>query len=208
MVRSTTADLQLHYSLLECNKNILPKLSEQYSDHLLKCLNRWYKRHLTHDTSLACEAVYNTIQFYAEHPRLYNPEHGSLPRYLEISVDRMMQQIFERENYHIQISGIDHILAKYFDNELDIQFAKLMLKNENDTAVFVGLLNIGNCRIAQQLSEVQRKKDRVKKILDIMPDQPSVRKKLVPAVITGSETVLIDFTHYRKRAFGPRQYVL
>jgi hypothetical protein len=203
MIRSSTADLQLHYSLLECNKNILPKLSEKYSDHLLKCLNRWYKRHLTHDASLACEAVYNTLQFYSEHPRLFNPEHGSLLRYLEISVDRMMQQIFERENYHIQINAIDHILAKYFDNELDIQCAKLMLRNENETAAFVGLLNIGDYRIAQQLSEVQRQKDRVKKILDVMPSQPSVRKKQVHALIYGTETVLIDFTQYRQR-----QYVL
>lgn len=208
MVKSTSAELQLHFSLLECSKSILPKLSEQYSDHLLKSLNRWYKRHLANDASLACEAVYNTLQFYAEHPRQYNPEQGSLLRYLEISVDRMMQQIFERENYQIQINSIDHLLAKYFDNELDLQFAKIMLKNENETAAFVGLLNIGSYRIAQQFSEIQRQKDRLKKVLDVIPSQPSVRKKPVHAMATGTDTVLIDFIDYRQRAYSQRQHVL
>jgi hypothetical protein len=80
--------------------------------------------------------------------------------------DRSMQSIFEREKMKIQIRSIDHHLARYFDNELDIQLAKLIMKKEMDYSAFVRLLDIGSYRIAGQVAEISRHTERIKKTLD------------------------------------------
>ena len=139
--------------------------ADQYSEHLLGCLNQWYGNALFEDPSLAYEAVYETLRTYSEHPRKFNPEQGCLIRFLELSTDKAMQNIFEREKYNVQIKLIDHHLARYFDNECDMQLAKLILKNKTDVPAFVVLLDIGSYRIAEQLAEITRHTDRIKKIL-------------------------------------------
>ena len=165
MIKASVPELQLHFALLECNKNSLSLLTKHYSEHLLGCLNRWYGNSLYEDPTLAYEAVYQTLRLYSEHPRKFNPEQGRLIRFLELNADRVMQDIFEREKYNIQIKLIDHHLARYFDNERDIQLAKLILKNKTDVSAFVALLDIGSCRIAEQIAEITRHSDRIKKIL-------------------------------------------
>ena len=165
MIKASVPELQLHFSILECNKNSLSLLTKHYSEHLLGCLNRWYGNSLYDDPTLAYEAVYEALRLYSEHPRKFNPEQGCLVRFLELTADRAMQNIFEREKYNVQIKLIDHHLARYFDNELDMQLAKLILKNKIDVHAIVVLLDIGSYRIAEQLAEITRHTDRIKKIL-------------------------------------------
>src|SRR5690349_8129253 len=119
MIKASTPELQLHYSVLSSGKNIFSQLTNLYSEHLLSCLNNWYGNFLYNDPSLAYEAVYESVRNYCEHPRRFNPEHGTLARFLVLSADRSMQQIFEREKYDVEIDSVDHHLANYFDNERD-----------------------------------------------------------------------------------------
>jgi hypothetical protein len=54
----------------------------------------------------------------------------------------------------------------HFDNEQDVQLAKLIIQNENNVSAFVNLLDIGSYRIGVQLLEIKRQRDRIKKRLD------------------------------------------
>jgi hypothetical protein len=166
MIKASATELQLHFTILESKKNSLSLLTNQYSEHLLGCISRWYGNALYDDPTLAYEAVYESLRFYSEHPRNFNPEHGCLVRFLELQADRAMQNIFERENFNVQIKSIDHHLARYFDNELDIQLAKLTMKKEFSFAAFVLLLDIGSYRIAEQVAEISRHTERIRKTLE------------------------------------------
>jgi hypothetical protein len=166
MIKASASELQLHFSLLECNKNSLSVLTKHYSEHLLGCLHNWYGDSLMNDPTLAYEAVYQSLRSYSEHPRKFNPEHGSLIRSLELNCDRTMQLIFEREKCHVHHKSIDQYLARHFDNERDVELARLLLKNNNDHSAFVNVLDIGSYRIAQQLVEISRHSGRIKKILN------------------------------------------
>jgi hypothetical protein len=169
MIKASTAELQLHFSILEARINSFKNLTDQYSEHLFGCLNNWYKNSIYHDVSLAHEAVFESLKLYFEHPKTYNPEQGCLKKFLEICVDRTIQKIFEREKFQVHVNSIDHILARHLDNEQDVQLAKLILKNQSDTSAFVRLLDIGSYRIGQQLVEIRRHTDRIKKVLNILP---------------------------------------
>lgn len=166
MIKASLSELQLHFTILESKKNSLSLLTNQYSDHLLGCLNQWYGNALYDDPSLAYEAVYEALRIYIEHPRKFNPEHGCLVRFLELTADRTMQNIFEREKLNVPIKSVDHHLARYFDNERDVQIAKLIINNKAEVPAFVLLLDIGSFRIAEQLAEITRHIGRIKKILD------------------------------------------
>ena len=165
MIKASLSELQLHFTILERKKNSLSLLTNQYSEHLLECINQWYGTALYDDPSLAYEAVYESLRFYSEHPRNFNPEHGCLVRFLELQADRSMQNIFGREKITVQIKSVDHHLARYFDNELDIQLAKLIIKKETNFSDFVILLDIGSYRIAEQVAEISRHTERIKKML-------------------------------------------
>jgi hypothetical protein len=165
MIKASAPELQLHFTILERKKNSLSLLTNQYSEHLLECINQWYGSALYDDPSLAYEAVYESLRFYTEHPRNFNPEHGCLVRFLELQADRSMQNIFGREKMNVQIKSADHHLARYFDNELDIQLAKLIMKKETSFSAFVILLDIGSYRIAEQVAEISRHTERIKKTL-------------------------------------------
>lgn len=179
MKNVSSTELQLHCYILSSGTNSLSMLIDSYSDHLMKYLTRWYKKHLQNNLDLVAEAVFTAIESYHEHPKTYNPEHGSLKRFLEISADKSLQMIFERENYEIHITGADHVLARYFDCEKDIQLAKLIMKNDNDMARYVNILGIGHMRISQQQSEIQRYKGRIKKTLDTIYELNNFGKKLL-----------------------------
>ena len=166
MIKASVTELQMHFTILECNKNSLSLLTSKYSEHLLTCLNKWYGNSLYDDPTLAYEAVYESLRSYCEHPRKFNPEHGGLVRFLELNTDRVMQKIFEREKFSVQTKSLDHYLARYFDNERDMQLAKLILQNEKDIPAFVLLLDIGSYRIAEQLAEITRHTCRIKKTLE------------------------------------------
>ena len=165
MIKASIPELQLHYAVLASGKNFFSQITNFYSEHLLSCLNKWYGASLYRDPSLAYEAVYESIRQYCERPRRYNPADGSLVGFLEISADRVMQQIFSRENFDAPVHSIEHRLANYFDNERDIQLAKQMMENENDVCSFVTLLDIGSYRIEHQLAEISRHKKRISKML-------------------------------------------
>ena len=178
MIKASNPELLLHFAVLESGNSSLTNLTKIYSEHLLTCLSKWYGTALYDDPSLAYEAVYQSLRHYTEHPRKYNPEHGGLVRFLELNADRTMQEIFEREKYSVRPDSIDHQLARLFDNERDIQLAKLILKKENDVPAIVDLLDIGSYRIAEQLAEIQRHTQRIQKILDanFATEVPKVKK--------------------------------
>jgi hypothetical protein len=165
MIKATASEIKSHFLILEKQPNAFELLSTQYSEHLLSCLIKWYNNVLYHDASLAHEAVYETLRFYFDHPRKFNPEHGSLKVFLELCSDRMMQNIFRREGIETRSSSIQHLLAFHFDNERDIELARLILKNKSDVPLFVNLLDIGSYRIEQQLAEIGRHIKRIDKIL-------------------------------------------
>jgi hypothetical protein len=180
MNRASSSELLLHYSLVEKGSSVFPRLFETHSAHLLSCLLRWYRQYLHADPTLAQEAVYQAIKQYAEHPRTFNPEQGSLEKFLEIAADRCMQQIFEREKYQLKTSSIKHVLAKHFDNERDILLARLLLKNEANMSSYICLLDIGSYPFLQQQREIKRETMRIKKVLEehqLYPAAPT-RKKI------------------------------
>jgi hypothetical protein len=189
MIQASTPELRLHFALLESSKNALAQLTDLYSEHLLSCLNKWYGNSLYDDPSLAYEAVYESLRHYTEHPRKYNPEHSCLVRFLELNADRIMQEIFERENYSVNSDSLDHYLARYFDNELDFQLAKIILNNKADIPAFVYLLDIGSYRIAEQLSEIKRHTDRINNILASSPKKQTavVKKQKTTKRINGNK---------------------
>lgn len=180
MIKATNPELLMHFAVLESGNDSLPNLTNTYSEHLLSCLSKWYGTALYDDPSLAYEAVYQSLRHYSEHPRKFNPEHGCLLRFLELNTDRTMQEIFEREKYAVRPESIDHHLARLFDNDRDIQLAKLILNKMNDFPAVVDLLDIGSYRIGHQLSEIKRHTQRVQKVLDsnMKVVSPAKTKKL------------------------------
>ena len=166
MIKASNPELLMHFAVLESGNDSLSNLTNTYSEHLLSCLNKWYGTALYDDPSLAYEAVYQSLRHYSEHPRKYNPEHGCLLRFLELNADRTMQEIFEREKYAVHPDSVDHHLARFFDNERDIQLAKLILSKANNYPAIVDLLDIGSYRIAEQLSEINRHTMRIQKVLE------------------------------------------
>jgi hypothetical protein len=165
MNKASAPELQLHFTILERKKNALSIVTNQYSEHLLECIHQWYGTALYDDPSLAYEAVYESLRYYTEHPRNYNPQHGCLVRFLELHADRCMQTIFGREKINIQIKSVDRHLARFFDNELDVQLAKMIIKKNADFSDYVILLDIGSYRIAEQVAEISRHTDRIRKTL-------------------------------------------
>lgn len=166
MIKASNPELLMHFDVLESGNNSLANLTNTYSEHLLTCLSKWYGTALYDDPSLAYEAVYQALRHYSEHPRKFNPEHGCLVGFLELKADRTMQEIFEREKYAVRPDSIDHHLARLFDNERDIQLAKLILSKMNEFPAVVDLLDIGSYRIGEQLSEIKRHTLRIQKVLD------------------------------------------
>jgi hypothetical protein len=167
MITASVSELKLHFAILERRPISFEELSNTYSDHLFSCLNRWYGQSLLHDVTLAHEAVYETFRHYYDRPRKFNTEQGSLKVYLEICADRTMQHIFQREGIEFKVSSIRHVLARHFDNERDMEFARLLLKGKGEIPVFVNLLGIGSYRIDQQLLEVARHIKRVSSVLEM-----------------------------------------
>lgn len=165
MIKASALELQLHFAILERKKNALSVLTSQYSEHLLECIHHWYGTALYDDPSLAYEAVYESLRYYTEHPRNYNPQYGCLVRFLELHADRSMQTIFGREKINVHIKSVDHHLARLFDNELDVQLAKMVMKQTADFSAYVILLDIGSYRIAEQVAEISRHTDRIRKTL-------------------------------------------
>lgn len=180
MIKASNPELLLHFAVLESGNDSLANLTNVYSEHLLTCLSSWYGTALYDDPSLAYEAVYQSLRYYSEHPRKYNPEQGCLVRFLELNTDRTMQEIFEREKYSVRPDSIDRHLARFFDNERDVQLAKLILNKVNDVPAFIVLLDLGSYRIAEQLSEIKRHTLRIRKIIEaninIVPAEPKRRK--------------------------------
>lgn len=183
MIKASNSELLLHFAVLESGNESLANLTNVYSEHLLTCLSNWYGTALYDDPSLAYEAVYQSLRHYSEHPRKFNPEHGCLVRFLELNADRVMQEIFEREKYSIVSKSIDHYLARYFDNERDIQLAKFVLSKETDVPAYVKLLDIGSYRIAEQLSEIKRHTVRIQKVLDAHLNVPAKSRKQKAKVV-------------------------
>ena len=166
MNRASLTELRMHNSVLENGTRVFPEVFAAYSTHLYSSLLKWYKSHVMPDPSLAHEAVYEALKYYSEHPRAYNPENGSLKKFLEIGADRAMQKIFEREGHPLKLSSTAHVLAKHFDNERDMIIAKMILKNDDDMPAFISLLDLGSCRIKQQQTEIRRHTDRIRKVLE------------------------------------------
>ena len=142
MNRASLTELRMHNSVLENGTRVFPEVFAAYSTHLYSSLLKWYKSHVMPDPSLAHEAVYEALKYYSEHPRAYNPENGSLKKFLEIGADRAMQKIFEREGHPLKLSSTAHVLANHFDNDL------------------------GMCRIKPQQTEIRRHTDRIRKVLE------------------------------------------
>ena len=57
-------------------------------------------------------------------------------------------------------------LERHFDNQIDVEMAKLILSSERATATFAELLDITDLNDTDQQEEVKRNKDRIKKVLD------------------------------------------
>jgi hypothetical protein len=166
MNKASSIELRLHFSVMERGQLAFQDLFDAYSAHLLSCLFRWYKSSLYADATLAHEAVYAALKYYCDHPRSFNPEHGTLQKFLEIAADKHMQRILEREKHQLLLNSADRVLNRYFDNDLDIQLAKMILKNEQDFAAYISLLGIGSYRIAHQQTEIKRLTERVRKTLE------------------------------------------
>lgn len=167
MIKASVSELKLHFAILERQPVSFEELSNTYSDHLFSCLNRWYGQWLFHDVTLAHEAVYETLRLYYDHPRKFNPEQGSLKGYLEVCADRSMQHIFNREAIDFKVGSIRHVLVRHFDNERDLELARLLMKGKADIPLFVNLLGIGSYRIDQQLSEIARHIKRISAVLEM-----------------------------------------
>lgn len=179
MNKPTAAELLLHFAVLQQRKDSYTKLSDLYSKHLTNCVKRWYGIFIYRDISLSHEAVHQTLHHYFEHPRLFNPQHGCLQKYLEINADRIMQNILAREQVELYDLSLDHVLTKYFDNDLDIQLSKLILHNEKKMVRYVSLLDIGSFRFPQQLHEIKRYTTRIKKILDKQGTSLSLKRNFI-----------------------------
>ena len=165
MIKASPAEIQLHYSVVSYGNQFFSELTKFFSEHLLSCLNNWYGHAVFSDPSIAYQAVYETLKNYCNHPRMYNPEHGSLARFLELGADRNIQRIFEKEKHPVRINSRERILAKYFDNERDVELAKLLLKNKKDVCAYISILNTGGYRIGHLLYELNRHRDRISNLL-------------------------------------------
>lgn len=168
MNTASAKELLFHYAMMENGNDGFQKLFETYNAHLLSCLFRWYKKELYADSTLANEAVYTALTYYCSHPRAFDPRQGSLKKFLEILASKYMQMILDRENHPVSKPELKHVLTRFFDNNLDINLAKLMIREEKELSNYISLLDIGNCRIDQQLAEIKRHCDRVGKTLDII----------------------------------------
>ena len=166
MIKASAPELQLHTIVLTSHINSLSALTDRYSRFLVDRLNRWYNHTIHYEVSFAYEAVYDALRTYSDHPRRFNPEHGTLVRYLELAADRAVQRIFERERIQPRVNSIDHFLALHFENEQDVQLARLMMKGRDNLPALVQLLDIGSYRIEHQLTEIRRHTTRIRKKLD------------------------------------------
>ena len=71
-------------------------------------------------------------------------------------------QIIQQES----MEAIETELTKYFQDDLDIELAKLIMVGERKTSVFVKILRIDSLTEGEQEREVKRHKDRIKKVID------------------------------------------
>jgi len=71
-------------------------------------------------------------------------------------------QLIDEESLRL----VNSELEKHFDNQIDVEMAKLVLAAERETEAFAALLDLEDLSVEQQREEVKRNKDRVKKVLD------------------------------------------
>ncbi|WDO13958.1 hypothetical protein MH928_04475 [Flavobacterium sp. WW92] len=64
------------------------------------------------------------------------------------------------------LGKIELELEKHFDNQKDIQIAKMILSGERETRAFSEILKINTLTIEEQRTEVKKVKDRIKKVLE------------------------------------------
>jgi hypothetical protein len=189
MKNINTAELHLHCSiLLNPGTTTLSLLIEMQADHLLRYLTSCYGKHLHNRKHFASEAVYNTLEWYHDHPRLYNPQHGGLRKFLELRARKQLQEIFNREGYTLHIFSTDHLLACHLDNQHDVEIAKLLLKGEKELMRYIHYVDTSNIRFKQIKSEIERNKHRIQQVLDELFVQK--REKILAPVVYMDQTDL------------------
>jgi hypothetical protein len=82
---------------------------------------------------------------------------------------RKIQDLLQKENRNWHFQQLPHVLARYLDNEQDVQLAKLILKKENNWCEFARILDTGAMPIHLQLREINRSVKRIRKILSDIP---------------------------------------
>ena len=145
-----------HHGILQQEEACYQELLNAYQQPLLDHILDGFGNYLRHDLTLANEAVWLAFQYYLQYPHCYQPSKGSLYCYLQIHAERNIQKLLHQENRNWHFQHLDYILARYFDNELDIRLAKLVLKGEKSWLVFANLLDTGELPIAMQLKEISR----------------------------------------------------
>jgi predicted RNA binding protein YcfA (HicA-like mRNA interferase family) len=191
MNNPSPAEIALHASIVNQQRGSFDKLLDQYGTHLLTCLKRWYGACIQQDELLAQETVYTVFNHYFSHPLLFNAQQGSLKKFLEIQADRIIQKILSRENYVLHPPQLNHLLTLHFDNEQDIQLARLLLRNEGSLLAYAHLLNAGGYPMHQLLSEVNRQKERIGiKLMEMRGSHAQARKLIQhkQSVVAGEAT--------------------
>ncbi len=183
------AELHLHRLIIQRpDTDTLNLLIKTFSEHLLKYLQRCYRKHVSNSQDIN-EAVYHALEWYHEHPMMYVAEHGSMKKFLELRADRNLQEILRRRQNPIHIGGVSHVLACYVDNERDYRVAKLLLKNEHDLSSYISFIDTSVLRFNQIKSDVHRLKKRVEQIIARIPNLKPSRKNDNALLVAFNEPV-------------------
>jgi len=98
--KATVEEQHLHTAVLGGDDLALSKLYTLYGASVISSLKNWYGKTAQKDEALFLEAVNEAFWGYFNNPANFDPEQGTLNRFLEVAAERDLINILAREKKH------------------------------------------------------------------------------------------------------------
>ena len=192
MTKASIEEIELHNLILAKDDRAFAILCDRYLEDVIQSIRRFNpKIHLT-DSSLIPQVVIDSFYSYFERPEKFNCTKQSLVRFLIMDAEADLKNALAKQkrltsklaalgftnenelepdtpelrmiNQEAEVI-LQAELFRFFENEIDVELANLILLRERDTGVYAEVLKITHLDFEEQQQEVKRHKDRVKKVL-------------------------------------------
>ena len=187
-MKATSYELELYQRLLQQDETASAELFDAYYEDLLKYFTKSFEKSIDIDT--ITDYVADSLFKLIDHPEKYNPEKGTLLKFLQgdirgdilnflnrkklnlVEFDMNIRNSIYRQSSEEQliddelISKIKTKLQTWFTDTADFQLAWNIVCEERSTENYVTILSITHLPIEEQRKMVKRHKDRIKKQLE------------------------------------------